>query len=817
MRRTRLLHAAAAVLLGAALFSLVPERAAAATPTRIIVPARTEVVSGEYGEVLATLQTASGATIADEHIVMTFLDEVRQRRTDTTGSTYFRIKNDLAPGNYTMSFRFPGTNIYTASQVEAILVVTRPTVNVQTVPILEGVPFVLGDERALTDVAGMARIPFTPPQPDERPTPGDLELNDRVTARFARWYGSSASRITATYALFYRIQFSFSDLAGHPVDRSLITGVTIKNSIGERFEFTDEQQTWFQGSRVVPLSGGLESKEIYYTVESVTVNGSNVVNRSQQKFLPSELLDWDIRLLFYSAQVSVHDALLRFPTGTAILLVYADGHAVNLPLNDGRLDLPSLPRGNYRISVVGPGLGISQPLALSRDQEVTLEFISYLDMTLVALAGLGIAFGLLQIGRPHLVPGAISGVGRAAGRLVPGRIWSPKTSSARTLGLADAELAGPDLAFRIGAASPELPDERRAAAVRAVAVPALAAPVWRTTPGGMPSLATAVRAALEGHSGADHPRRIALNPGAFGPPRAPVTDATPSNQEKEKEPASRRTEVAATAATPAPVAIAATPAAAPTAAKPAAKSSTSGAPTRTTAKPKGARGAKVAKGAEVAKGAKGAKKGAAAVPKSRHTRPTKASEQTSVVRPRAAAGKAGTAKAHGRAPASRNAVTKGKKPARTSRARTTPKTSGQPRSHPSAVIPLAIRIGNDEAGAAVRQLRLDSLGLGDPGDDLIEDRAMSRSAAEGDGAGTEVEICRGCGLSVWVGARFCRRCGEVLGEAARAGSPMLAAMEPSVQHPPRAVGGRQRRHADGRTADGSPKGTKGSRPTPGTA
>ncbi|HYM52346.1 MAG TPA: LysM peptidoglycan-binding domain-containing protein [Candidatus Dormibacteraeota bacterium] len=402
MMRTRILRLGAAVLLGAAMFSVVPGRAVAATSTQIIVPARTEVVAGEYGEVLATLQTASGASIPDERLLMTLLDNVLQRRTNTTGSTSFRIRNDLAPGTYPMSFRFPGTSVYTASQAEATLVVTQPTVDVQTMPPLEGVLFVLGDERAESDVGGLARIPYTPPRPLELPTPGDLELSDRVVARFDRWFGSPASDQTATYSLFYRIQLSFTDLAGSPVDRSLVTGITIKNSVGERFELTNEREMWVQGSRVVPLSGGFESKDIYYTVESVTVNGANVVNRSQQKFIPREVVDWSIHLLFYSAEVKVHDALLRFSTGSAIRLEYPDGHVVELPLVDGQLSLPSLPRGNYTISVVGPGLTIPRPLAVTRDQEVVLELISWLDISLVAIGVLVGMAALLLLGRPIL-------------------------------------------------------------------------------------------------------------------------------------------------------------------------------------------------------------------------------------------------------------------------------------------------------------------------------------------------------------------------------------------------------------------------------
>lgn len=393
MTKGRLLRLLAVAALALALVPLMPARVAGQTATSIILPPSPKVVSGRSGEVMVRLQTASGAPVADALVVMTLLDDVRQRTTDVSGSAFFRIPNDLVPGTYQLLFVFSGSSVYDSAHAETNLIVEGSTVTVHTVPALEGILFSLGQESARSDAQGIARIPFTPSAPD-KPTPGDLQVSDRVEAQFQRWYG-----LNATYALFYDIGFSFTDLAGLPVDRSLITGMTLKNSIGERFELTNESGITVKGSRVVPLSGGLESKDVYYTVESVTVSGTNVVNRAQQKFLPSEQIDWNIVLLFYSADIKVHDALFGFPIGSAVRLEYPDGKVVDVPLSDGKVRLPSLPRGNYTISVIGPGLTISRPLALSRDQDVSLQLISWLD---IALSGGGVLLlmtGLVVLGR----------------------------------------------------------------------------------------------------------------------------------------------------------------------------------------------------------------------------------------------------------------------------------------------------------------------------------------------------------------------------------------------------------------------------------
>lgn len=402
MTAGRLLRLVAVAALALALVPVAPARVAGVTATRIILPASPQVVSGEYGEVQVTLQTATGAPVADAIVAMTLVDNVRRRRTDVSGTALFQIQNDLAPGTYQLIVDFRGSSVYAPAHAETNLIVARPTVDVLTVPALEGIRFSLGQESVLTDAQGIAHIPFTPPAPTEKPAPGDLQVSDRVVARFQRWYGTSASGLTATFALFYDIRFSFTDLAGHPVDRSLITGMTLRNSIGERFEVTNEAGINVQGSRVVSLLNKLESKDVYYTVESVTVSGSNVVNRAQQKFLPSEQIDWNIVLLFYSADITVHDALLGFPIGSAVRLKYPDGKVVELPLTDGEIRVASLPRGDYTLSVIGPGLTISSPLALSRDQDVSLQLISWLDIALGVGGVLLLMTGLLVLGRPSL-------------------------------------------------------------------------------------------------------------------------------------------------------------------------------------------------------------------------------------------------------------------------------------------------------------------------------------------------------------------------------------------------------------------------------
>ena len=118
-----------------------------------------------------------------------------------------------------------------------------------------------------------------------------------------------------------------------------------------------------------------------------------------------------LRLLLFSARFEVRDALLGFPIGSAVLLEYPNGKVVRQALDaDGELTLRSLPRGDYRVSVDALGISSSRPIALSGDQDVRLQVISWLDVAIVLLALGSIALALLFIRRPSARAAALTTV-----------------------------------------------------------------------------------------------------------------------------------------------------------------------------------------------------------------------------------------------------------------------------------------------------------------------------------------------------------------------------------------------------------------------
>ena len=139
------------------------------------------------------------------------------------------------------------------------------------------------------------------------------------------------------------------------------------------------------------------------------------MHRGQQRFFPAESRTPQLRLLLFSARFEVRDALLGFPIGSAVVLEYPNGRVVRQALDaGGELTLRSLPRGDYRVSVDALGISSSRPIALSGDQEVRLQVISWLDVAIVLLGLASIALALLFVRRPQRRAAALAA--RADGR-----------------------------------------------------------------------------------------------------------------------------------------------------------------------------------------------------------------------------------------------------------------------------------------------------------------------------------------------------------------------------------------------------------------
>lgn len=287
---------------------------------------------------------------------------------------------------------------------------------IQTVPPLEGIPFLIDGRRFVTDEEGVVRARLWREGVFEvEVLVSEFEESD-IRLEFARWDDyvftprreikiSSPVSMQAGFHVSYPVELHYLDLEGgnFPVER--ISTVELRNSLGDVLTFDGSEMQWMQSIEVLGRDFGLDPVEVVYAVQRVIVDGSNVVNRGQQRFTVTSQKAPRIELLLYPVQFTSHDALFGFSLGSGVRLEYPDGHQEVFPMNtNGDLRLDSLARGTYRSSVVGaPGLAILTTFVLSRAQMVEMIVISLLDIVVVTLMGTLIFVGLLIIGRPGLL------------------------------------------------------------------------------------------------------------------------------------------------------------------------------------------------------------------------------------------------------------------------------------------------------------------------------------------------------------------------------------------------------------------------------
>jgi hypothetical protein len=286
----------------------------------------------------------------------------------------------------------------------------RAGITVETVPKLRGIPILFDGRLYRTNHGGKVYLPPTSRSVRGRLFVRDVRLPGRMRATFGRWYGNldrPSNLIRAALDIHYLVRWRFTDLQKRPVPFGRVTSISFKASHGHMHKFDREdfeKWHWFQGSRVISTPEGPRSKDLYYTVEKVIVDGTNVVNRAQQRFEPAHRRNLAVRLLFYKAEFSASDALFKFPIGRGVKLTFPNGTIKRYAFRPGaKLTVDRLPRGHYWVVVEGPGLSFLRPLTMSKNQRMPLEVLSWFDIGFVIAVLFAIALGLLLVGRPWLL------------------------------------------------------------------------------------------------------------------------------------------------------------------------------------------------------------------------------------------------------------------------------------------------------------------------------------------------------------------------------------------------------------------------------
>ena len=296
------------------------------------------------------------------------------------------------------------------------------TLVVQVVPPMAGVAFTLDGRGFRSGADGVASITANGVA-TRRLTVGVPAPRSGLRYEFQRWtggyggdefstsrtvrMGGRVTRLVAGFTEVCLVRWSFVDTQGDPVPGGVVESVVLKDDSGGRYQKPGDGAHWLPARQAVRDNANrVTARPLDYSVEGVLVNGANAVFRSQQRFRPAPNATWPISLRFYQMQISAHDAVFGFPAGSALQLRSPDGRVRRLDL-DGR---PLTARGDYQLRVQGPGISWWVPVSLSRDQEVELVFLSWLDLSVAALLAVLVLVGLPLLGgrlrRRRRVPAA---------------------------------------------------------------------------------------------------------------------------------------------------------------------------------------------------------------------------------------------------------------------------------------------------------------------------------------------------------------------------------------------------------------------------
>jgi transposase-like protein len=343
---------------------------------------------------------------------------IRRIRTDDEGWASISIGRDWPVGEYEVEVKFPGTQAYPEPVVAKTILKVRPiNLVVETFPPLANVQFIVDGKRYATQEDGLAHI--------ELPEPGTYHLETRLTdveidatdtrIEFERWRDATFTpdrevtvngdkQLQIGFILSHKVGQSFVDLNGEPVDDSRISELKLKSSYGSIHTYEDGQPRWLRANRIARRTFGLEVTDVQYSVESVIIDGTNVVNRYQQRYFVEPDDTWETELLLYYADIRAKDALFGFSLGSGIMLEYPNGKVEMLKFGpEHTLRIGPMARGDYKMQVTGVGgIAPQTPVALSRYQDVELKVLTVLDMALGLVIGLTLSVGLLFYGRPQL-------------------------------------------------------------------------------------------------------------------------------------------------------------------------------------------------------------------------------------------------------------------------------------------------------------------------------------------------------------------------------------------------------------------------------
>jgi hypothetical protein len=295
------------------------------------------------------------------------------------------------------------------------------TLTVRTVPALAGVQLSFDGHLLVTDALGLATytaehdfaahrlsvISTSIAQPDRRYQfsrwAGQRDPNQAFSHTVSALPLRSDYSITAAFAVQQQVSPRLIRQDGTPLDPTLVSAITARSDSGQLVNLPLNGPTWLDGVRPAYHHSALTAEPVKYSLQSVIVRGTNVVDAGRQSFAPSVTTSPTFTTQFHDLTITAHDAMFGTSRGDHAVVTFPDGGKLTVPLNSQHVaTLTDLPRGTYRVVVkAGSAIVATQQFTLSKDKTADLPVISLLDIAVLLGVLLMIAAVLLIVGRQY--------------------------------------------------------------------------------------------------------------------------------------------------------------------------------------------------------------------------------------------------------------------------------------------------------------------------------------------------------------------------------------------------------------------------------
>ena len=358
-----------------------------------------------------------GAPVASKSITFYMAGgAIGQVSSDANGRFTRKFSKAYDAGTYKITAITKESHTLLAGSSTTTLKIMPAVVVIQTTPAIEGVAFLMNGEKFFSDADGIARISLSKVGSYRLTVLADQYHTATQKVEFGRWLEEiyqpfrivqvpKETFIQVGLNVYHLMGQQFVGTDGFPVDSSRVSEFTFRSLQGDSFTFPDGTNRWIPASRVSRWKSILEVTPIYYSVSKVIIDGSNVVNQSEQRFFTSAGGRWQISLILYSLEIKARDGFFGTPVGNSVSLEYPDGHIQTFNLDsNGKITIHSLARGTYFIVINGVnGMKNRSPVALSRNQVVNSKILTSVDLALAGGLLLVLALALLFAGRPWLI------------------------------------------------------------------------------------------------------------------------------------------------------------------------------------------------------------------------------------------------------------------------------------------------------------------------------------------------------------------------------------------------------------------------------